>query len=135
MPISSGLMNAIAHNQADPYDLQRKQAMEDMLRNGHWEVQDRLGGVGQGVFKAPRARVTLKQLLNNGIYTAPTDSLLDMWVARFGDGWVSDAALKDDGRDLFNELRHRGVPFAQRDAYDEDADCNVLCVRPQKFIA
>lgn len=127
---------AIMRGLGDPYaqNLQRRREMENMLRNEKWEAHGMLEGWAQNSANVPRAKVTLKGLLNNGIYTAPTQTLLDLWVARFGEGWVNSAEVKEDARDLYNELQYRKVGFAERDAYDEDTARNVTCVRPQKFL-
>ena len=65
-------------------------------------------------------RPTAQEVMSSPLYSAPTETLMDLWVAKFGNIWVESTALMTADRDtllLLQELNERGV-LRTKNVYD-----------------
>lgn len=58
--------------------------------------------------------------MSSPLYSAPTETLMNLWVAKFGNIWVASTTLMTADRDtllLLQELNERGV-LRTKNVYD-----------------
>lgn len=81
--------------------------------------QSRLMGRWPGSVPTP-PHPTAQEVMSSPLYSAPTETLMDLWVAKFGNIWVKSTALMTADRDtllLLQELNERGV-LRTKNVYD-----------------
>lgn len=69
-------------------------------RIGNWHTtHNTMYPVGGGVidtrYPTPKAIIT-SEMLDHDAFKIPLSTLMDMWLARFGNDWVDTATLQDD---------------------------------------